>query len=142
MVNFKIDSRGYLDDAKVKLVGEYPYDKGRLVEASSQVFYKKSNWNYLKLSDNFKNKYKDKESVYESIDELNIDEITFGLFYNDDVNILINKYKTKNGNNRWLCEKYTYINKDYLDDVEILPIDYDSEDTEEAKKAYIKQYEH
>jgi hypothetical protein len=41
-----------------------------------------------------------------------------------------------------LCEKYTYINKDYLDDVEILPIDYDSEDTEEAKKAYIKQYEH
>ena len=142
IVNFKIDSRGYLDDAKVKLVGEYPYDKGRLVEASSQVFYKKSNWNYLKLSDNFKNKYKDKESVYESIDELNIDEITFGLFYNDDVNILINKYKTKNGNNRWLCEKYTYINKDYLDDVEILPIDYDGEDAEEAKKAYIKQYEH
>lgn len=140
-VEFSLDNKGYLDDAKAKLVGEYPYDKGRLVEASSQVFYKNSNWDYLKLSDNFRKKYKDKKSVYEGIDELNIDEITFGLFYNDDVNIPINKYKTKNGNNRWLCEKYTYVNKDYLDEVEILEIDYKGDNAEEAKEAYIKQYE-
>lgn len=141
IVSFLIDSNGFLDDAEVKLIGEYPYEKDSLVKASSQVFYKNSNWNYLKLSDNFKNKYNESKTVYNDINELNIDEITFGLFYNDDVNVIINKYKTIDGSNRWLYEKYIYDENDYLDDVKILPIDYIGEDSEEAKEAYIKQYE-
>ena len=142
IVNFKIDSRGYLDDAKAKLVGEYPYDEHYESErASSQVFYKNSNWSVLKLSNRFKNKYNNKNSIYIDIDNVNPNEIYVD-YCNDKFEDMIIGCKLLNGNNRWFYVDFTYINKDYLDDAEILPIDYDGEDIEEAKKAYIKQYEH
>lgn len=90
IVNFTIDNNGFLDDAEAKLIGEYSYEKNGQVVAGSQVFYENSNWNYLKLTNDFKNRYRNAKSVYTGIKELNIDEITFGLFYNDDVNVMIN----------------------------------------------------
>ena len=140
IVNFTIDSRGYLDDAKVKLVGEYPYAKTHLSHASLQLIYKNSNWEYLKLSDKFRDKYKNKICLFDDIDNINIDNIYYD-FIDDDFDMIM-RCEYLNKTIKWFYIDYTYINKDYLDDVEILPIDYDGEDAEEAKKAYIKQYEH
>ena len=139
IVNFTLDSKGFLDDAKVKLVGEYPYNLGYKSKAGSQVFYKNSNWDYLKLTDNFRKKFKSEEGVYKDIDKINISISTFGFIeYNG---YMIKGYKCIDGNNQWLYEKYYYDSNGYLDDAEILPIDYDGENAEEAKATYIKQYE-
>ena len=137
-VKFFIDENGYLDDAEVKLVGEYPYQFGYLIQAYDSVFYKNSNWDHLKLTDNFRKKYKKELGVFKDIDLIDYN-ISYDVERYKSNSIV--RYKYKDGTHKWFYEKYTYVDNDYLDDVEILPIDYSGENAKEAKEAYIKQYE-
>lgn len=140
LVNFSLDERGYLDDASVKLLKEYQYGMfNELERASSQVFYKNSNWDVLKLTNNFKNKYKNKTSIFNDIDNVNPNKIYVD-YINDEFEDMIIGACSLNDIMRWVFIDYNYTDDDYLDDVEILPIEYDGEDIEEAKEAYIKQY--
>ena len=147
VVNFTIDEKGYLDDVKVNLVGEYPCSYVRKEKAGMQVFYKHSNWDSLMLNYNFIKKYENKNSIYDDIDEVDIDRTGYDFYEYDPKNheydIIVHCVHL-DGSKHWLYLDFTYEEKglleEYLEDAEILTIDYNGSDYEEAKQRYREQY--
>ena len=134
-VKFELDERGYLDDVSVKILNEEPYERDELVKAYDAVFYKNSNWNCLKLTDKFRKKFKKEKGVFKDIDLIDYNIELQSIIYDNN---FIKQYQYKSGSKKWFYKKFIYVEDDYLDDVEIIPISYTGSDAEEAKEVYIK----
>lgn len=138
-VKFKLDGRGYLDDATAELLKEEFYDREKLSDAGNIIFYKKSNWNNLKLSKKFKDKFSVEDGTFPDIDL-----IDYNIIGNPSIKYKNNKIKSyiyKDGKLKFFYCNYIYNKDNYLDDVEYLPIEYTGTDPNEALEAYKKQYE-
>ena len=134
-VKFELDEKGYLDDVSVKILNEEPYERDELVKAYDAVFYKNSNWNCLKLTDKFRKKFKKEKGVFKDIDLIDYNIELQSIIYDNN---FIKQYQYKSGSKKWFYKKFIYVEDDYLDDVEIIPISYTGSDAEEAKEVYIK----
>lgn len=124
-VKFTLDNRGYLDDVKVNKVNEEEYG-GDGQERINKITYQNSNWDNLKLTDNFRSKYDNKIGIMDDIENINIDidvdettleinrkYITCFTSKNDEIVSYYFEYiKDKDGNlDNVVCEKLPYINK-------------------------------
>ena len=146
IVDFTINDYGYLDDVKVNLVGEYPYNEG-MKEAWIQVFYNNSNWKYLKLTADFYSKYENQTSIYDDINKVDIDNSGYDFVEyniknpNDDI---IFRAKYYDGSIHWLYLDFTYeehgYDDKYLDDVNIIELEYKGDNIEEAKRICLERY--
>ena len=124
-VKFTLDDKGYLDDVKVNKVNEEEFD-GDGQERINKITYQNSNWDNLKLTDNFRSKYDNKIGIMDDIENINIDidvdettleingkYITCFASKNDEIVSYYFEYiKDKDGNlDNVVCEKLPYINK-------------------------------
>lgn len=124
-VKFTLDDKGYLDDVTVNKVNEEEYD-GDGQERINKITYQNSNWDNLKLTDNFRSKYDNKIGIMDDIENINIDidvdettleinrkYITCFASKNDEIVSYYFEYiKDKDGNlDNVVCEKLPYINK-------------------------------
>ena len=134
-VKFKLDEQGYLDDAEVRLKSEKSYKNEKLVKAYDAVFYKNSNWDCLKLTDSFRNKYRSEEGVFKDIDLIDYNVSFESIIFNKN---FIKRYQYKDGTCKWFYQNFVYKDNDYLDDVEFIPIDYNGTDAKRAKEIYLK----
>ena len=124
-VKLIFDDKLYLDDAEVKLVKEEEY-RGDNSECINKITYQNSNWDNLKLTDNFRKKYNSENGIIDDINNINIDidvdEVTlemnrkyvtcFTYKNGDKISYLFEYLEDQDGKlDNVLCEKLPYINK-------------------------------
>ena len=124
-VKLIFDDKMYLDDAEVKLVKEEEY-RGDNSERINKITYQNSNWDNLKLTDNFRKKYNSENGIIDDINNINIDidvdEVTlemnrkyvtcFTYKNGDKISYLFEYLEDQDGKlDNVLCEKLPYINK-------------------------------
>lgn len=124
-VKLIFDDKMYLDDAEVKLVKEEEY-RGDNSERINKITYQNSNWDNLKLTDNFRKKYNSENGIIDDINNINIDidvdEVTlemnrkyvtcFTYKNGDKISYLFEYLEDQDGKlDKVLCEKLPYINK-------------------------------
>ena len=124
-VKLIFDDKLYLDDAEVKLVKEEEYN-GDNSERINKITYQNSNWDNLKLTDNFRKKYNSENGIIDDINNINIDidvdEVTlemnrkyvtcFTYKNGDKISYLFEYLEDQDGKlDNVLCEKLPYINK-------------------------------
>lgn len=136
-VKFEIDDNGYLNDATAICVKAEYYEREYIDYPYDAILYKNSNWNNLKITDKFKNKYNSKDGCLPDGDNINV---TIGSISAEfiDLYTIVRNYAYKDGSNKWFCEKYVNDKKGYLDDIEFIPIDYNGTDAKIAKEIYLK----
>lgn len=137
-VKFKLDERGYLDDAEAKCINTENYERENLAYPwGAQVFFKNGNWNNLKITDKFRNKYNSKNGCYYDIDSIDVDVWVRGS-ESIDLYTRICAYAYIDGTEKWFCHKQLNDTNGYLDDIEFIPIDYNGTDAKKAKEIYLK----
>ena len=136
-VKFEIDDKGYLNDATVICVKAEYYEREYIDYPYDAILYKNSNWNNLKITDKFKNKYNSKDGCLPDGDNINVTIGSIGAEF-IDLYTIVRNYAYKDGSNKWFCEKYVNDKNGYLDDIEFIPIDYNGTDAKIAKEIYLK----
>ena len=137
-VKFKIDERGYLDDAEAICIKTEYYERESLVYPwGAQVFFKNSNWDNLKITNKFRNKYNSNDGCFFDIDNIDIN-LWVRNSESIDLYTSICDYAYNNGGHKWFCKKQFNDKNGYLDDIEFIPIDYTGNDPNAAKEIYIK----
>lgn len=136
-VKFELDDKGYLDDAETTCISMEKYEIDSLTYPYDTVLYKNSNWNNLKITNKFKNKYNPENGCFYDIDRINVNiepkSVSVDGLYTE-----IRNYVYKDGSNKWFCVKFINDTNGYLDDIEFIPIDYTGTDAEKAKEMYLK----
>ena len=139
-VKLIFDDKMYLDDAEVKLVKEEDY-KGSNENRTSKVTYKYSNWDNLKLTDNFKKKYNSKDGVFQDIDNVNIDISADGMWLYDNSDFdYIYCFTNKDDVKESYYVKYIEDNKGNLDDLKFERLPYINKTAAEVKELYLKEH--
>lgn len=138
IVNYKLNEKYYLDDASAKFVKEESYE-GDSSERSRKIFYKNSNWDNLKLTDNFRKKYNPEDGICPDIDNLDVRYMPDEKSLAGDKERYVVCYKDKNKN--WIPYLKEYIETEdgYLDDVIITKLDYVNMRASEIKKILEKE---
>ncbi|MBR1453297.1 MAG: hypothetical protein IJ593_01430, partial [Lachnospiraceae bacterium] len=137
LVEFALDKRGYLDDVDVKMIKEEMYE-GNSQECSAKIKYIHSNWDNLKLTENFKNKFKPDKGIIPYIDSINIDIPIDGISLKGDVEYIC-CFRDKNNNQITYLIKYIDSDDDYLDDVICEKLPYTNKTAAEVKELYLKE---
>ena len=144
-VKFVIDDKGYLDDATATCINEEKYEREYLHDPGDIVIFKNSNWNNLRITNKFKNKYNPKDGCFPEIDNINIDifsqgyENISGYRYTGMNNYTeLSDFVYKDGSHKWYCVKYIADENGYLDDIEFIPIEYNGTNSKKAKEIYLK----
>ena len=137
-VKFKVDGKGYLDEAEVELIGEEGYE-GNQEYISTKILYENSNWDNLKLTDNYRKKFKG-QSYHPDIKKINIDYKTEEEYVEDNnYNEYLRLYRMKDGTTSIYYVKYVMSEDKYIDDIICKKLNYDNVSLEEAKELYLKE---
>ena len=150
IVRFKLDKRGYLDDATAELQRVTEYDGYTRFFRNSRVFYKNSNWERVPMTENFRKKFSPEKGVFPDIDQVDFlyDRKSPHLLRLrtsiGDSGIIIDGNFLKNKHIHYYLAKWITIkmnNETYLDDVIYKKLDYIDMDAFEVKKLYMKYLE-
>ena len=71
LVKFTLDKKGYLDDVETMKIKEEQY-AGSNEACSAKIKYINSNWDNLKITDDFKKKFSPNKGIIPDIDNINI----------------------------------------------------------------------
>ena len=139
IVNFTLDDRGYLDEVVVKKVSEEEYE-GDITEIAAKLLYNNSNWEQLKITDKYRERFKGK-SYNNDIDKIDINYVTKGEYIDkNNFNEYLWQYRMKNGSTSVYYIKYIMDDKGNIDDIECIKLSYDNIPLAEAKELYLKEH--
>lgn len=140
-VKFKLDEKGYLDDADVELLEEERY-AGNSQNTGNKIFYKNSNWDNIKITNNFKNNHKKSISTFQDIDELD-NNFSFSKDEYVAYTIIPHEksicgFKFKDGKFRYYLKESKLDNNNYFDECIYIKLPYENMTIEEVKELYLK----
>ena len=135
-VKLIFDDKQYLDDAEVKLVKEEDY-RGNSENTSLKILFKNSNWDSIKVTNKYKNKFNGNSFINE-IDDIDID------YFSESKTVgnreYIRKYRMVDGKYSFYHIKYYFDGNELIDDVNCVKLDYDSTLTlDEVLEKYLIQ---
>lgn len=125
-VKYILDDNMYLDDVETKILKEVDYE-GTSADRENKIFYKNSNWQNLKITDNFISKFAKTNSVFPDIDNVSYNFKWSSEFYNQIAKKgigTIKSYRFKDDSINYYYYKSIYENN-YLDDVICKKLPYD-----------------
>ena len=126
-VKYILDDNMYLDDVETKILKEVNYE-GTSADRENKIFYKNSNWQNLKITENFISKFAELNSVFPDIDNVSYNFKWSSDFYSQIAKKgigTIKSYKFKDDSINYYYYKSIYENN-YLDDVICKKLPYDS----------------
>ena len=130
-VYYSLDKNNYLDDVDVKCVKEVELESTNKYE-TEKLIYKNSNWQGLKLSNNFMKFFSNNDGIIKEKNIVNYE------FYKIKQNEYILKIQLQNGNIEYYYDKERYDNEGNLDDMQIEKLPYKNMSAEEVKELYLK----
>ena len=138
-VKFTLDNRGYLDDAKVNKVNDEEY-VGNYDEIAAKLEYENSNWDELKITDNYRKKFNG-QSYNPDIKKINIDyDVKSEYVEKGNYNEYLLQYTMQDGTTSVYHIKYIMDENGYIDDIECNKLNYDNIPIKEAKELYLKDH--
>ena len=136
-VKFILDDKLYLDDCEVEKIDEtiYKENHDNRDNRTARVYYKNSNWDDLKLTDSFKEKYTNEIGTFKDIDLIDIDEkMKETVIETNKLYIILCKFK--DGSIHAYIRTIIEDDDDFLDEVTYEEIEYKGETIDELKNKY------
>lgn len=132
-VKLILDDKLYLDDCEVEMIEETAY-KGNSENRTNKIYYKNSNWDGLKLTKDFLNKFNNNDGSFSDINKIDIDEEMIAKTIGNKKYIEIIKYV--DGTYGAYIMELKLNSEEELEDVIYTKIEYNGETLDELKSKY------
>ena len=144
IVKLILDGSNFIDDVDVKLQGEVSYD-GNRANTFDKIFYLNSNWEKIKVTDEFRKKYSSQRGIFPDIDKFDYDfdrntPYDTGSKNLDDGWQIVAHHLNDKHIHYYLC-KVIKDNNGNIDNVVYEKLDYIDMDSKKVKELYLKSLE-